>query len=59
LPSAADPGPVSVSVTTDSGVLQAAGSDIDFLSDRPNGAFCGPVCSYAQVKVEDGLVVNQ
>lgn len=58
-PNEADTGLVSVSVTTDSGFLQAESSDIDFNSDRPNGAFCEPVCYYASVEVEGGQLVNQ
>jgi hypothetical protein len=59
IPLEADTGLVTVSVTTDNGFFQAVSSDIDFDSDRPNGAFCEPVCNHATVAVENGQLVDQ
>jgi len=59
IPIEAKPGTVSVSVSTADGFLQAESSEIRFDSDRPNGAFCEPVCHFASVMIEDGQLVDR
>ena len=59
IPNDVDRDQVLITVTTAEDTLEAESSSIEFDSDRPNGAFCEPVCYHALVDVEDGELVNQ
>jgi hypothetical protein len=59
IPNDVDRDRVLITVTTAEDTFEAESSSIEFDSDRPNGAFCEPVCYHAFVDVEDGELVNQ
>ncbi len=49
IPNDVDRDQVLITVTTAEDTFEAESSSIDFDSERPNGAFCGPVCHCAFV----------
>jgi len=59
IPNDADRDRLSITLTTVEDTFEAESSSIEFDSDRPNGAFCEPVCYQAFVGIEDGELVSQ
>lgn len=59
IPNDVDRDRLLITVTSADDTFEAESSSIEFDSDRPNGAFCEPVCYRAFVEIEDGELVSQ